>query len=237
MGNLQILSRESGRMTPVETEAGTLETTYLAVRAWGEGSNKDHSPWSQRAELKESLGESFFPLSLTHWIRWEKGLLSLYLEKAQFLIRFSHRKGYVSKKDYTSFLVDKESENIKSSNEIENAFEALAEGKAYITKEDMKQVRVQLCPFSLWSHHNLDFAHLEHGCLLQATTIPAKPSFFFLLKYGFILDIICLDHQFVLSWPSSITYRQSLVTIRVNPKLTTQFLRLFFNPIYLINQI
>uniref|UniRef100_A0A8C4L210 Spectrin alpha chain, erythrocytic 1 n=1 Tax=Equus asinus TaxID=9793 RepID=A0A8C4L210_EQUAS len=49
------------------------------------------------------------------------------------------RKGYVSKKDYTSFLVDKESENIKSSNEIENAFEALAEGKAYITKEDMKQ--------------------------------------------------------------------------------------------------
>lgn len=179
MGNSQILSRESGRMTPVETEAGTLETSYLAVRAWGEGSNKDHSPWSQRAELKESLGESFFPLSLTHWIRWEKGLLSLYLEKAQFLIRFSHRKGYVSKKDYTSFLVDKESENIKSSNEIENAFEALAEGKAYITKEDMKQVRVQLCPFSLWSHHNLDFAHLEHGCLLQATTIPAKPSFFF----------------------------------------------------------
>ncbi|XP_054419326.1 spectrin alpha chain, erythrocytic 1 [Pteronotus mesoamericanus] len=49
------------------------------------------------------------------------------------------RKGYVSLEDYTSFLIDKESENIKSSNEIENAFQALAEGKAYITKEDMKQ--------------------------------------------------------------------------------------------------
>ncbi|XP_004688413.1 PREDICTED: spectrin alpha chain, erythrocytic 1 isoform X1 [Condylura cristata] len=49
------------------------------------------------------------------------------------------RKGYISLEDYTSFLIDKESENIKTSDEIENAFQALAEGKAYITKEDMKQ--------------------------------------------------------------------------------------------------
>nr|XP_055190004.1 spectrin alpha chain, erythrocytic 1 [Nyctereutes procyonoides] len=59
------------------------------------------------------------------------------------------RKGYVSLEDYTSFLIDKESENIKSSDEIENAFQALAEGKAYITKEDMKQAltpeQVQFC--------------------------------------------------------------------------------------------
>ncbi|XP_006861684.1 PREDICTED: spectrin alpha chain, erythrocytic 1 isoform X2 [Chrysochloris asiatica] len=49
------------------------------------------------------------------------------------------RKGYISLEDYTSFLIDKESENIKSSDEIENGFHALAEGKSYITKEDMKQ--------------------------------------------------------------------------------------------------
>ncbi|XP_062959972.1 spectrin alpha chain, erythrocytic 1 isoform X2 [Cynocephalus volans] len=49
------------------------------------------------------------------------------------------RKGYVSLEEYTSFLIDKESENIKSSDAIENAFQSLAEGKAYITKEDMKQ--------------------------------------------------------------------------------------------------
>ncbi|XP_029791714.1 spectrin alpha chain, erythrocytic 1 isoform X1 [Suricata suricatta] len=59
------------------------------------------------------------------------------------------RKGYISLEDYTSFLIDKESENIKSSDEIENAFQALAEGKAYITKEDMKQAltpeQVQFC--------------------------------------------------------------------------------------------
>lgn len=63
------------------------------------------------------------------------------LQKAQLLLSFSYRKGYVSLEDYTSFLIDKESENIKTSDDIESGFQALAEGKAYITKEDMKQVR------------------------------------------------------------------------------------------------
>lgn len=54
-----------------------------------------------------------------------------------------NRKGYISQTDYTDFLIVKESENIKSSDELEDAFQALAEGKAYITKEDMKQVRFQ----------------------------------------------------------------------------------------------
>ncbi|XP_033621593.1 spectrin alpha chain, erythrocytic 1 [Fukomys damarensis] len=49
------------------------------------------------------------------------------------------RKGYVSLEDYTSFLIDKESENIKTSDDIESAFQALAEGKSYITKDDLKQ--------------------------------------------------------------------------------------------------
>ncbi|XP_068918914.1 spectrin alpha chain, erythrocytic 1 [Petaurus breviceps papuanus] len=59
------------------------------------------------------------------------------------------RKGYISLEEYTSFLIDKESENIKSSEEIENGFQALAEGKAYITKDDLKQAltpeQVQFC--------------------------------------------------------------------------------------------
>ncbi|XP_057602793.1 spectrin alpha chain, erythrocytic 1 isoform X2 [Hippopotamus amphibius kiboko] len=49
------------------------------------------------------------------------------------------RKGYISQGDYTDFLIYKESENIKSSDELEDAFQALAEGKAYITKDDMNQ--------------------------------------------------------------------------------------------------
>uniref|UniRef100_A0A5F8G4J8 Spectrin alpha chain, erythrocytic 1 n=1 Tax=Monodelphis domestica TaxID=13616 RepID=A0A5F8G4J8_MONDO len=59
------------------------------------------------------------------------------------------RKGYISLEEYTSFLIDKESENIKSSEEIENGFQALAEGKPYITKDDLKQAltpeQVQFC--------------------------------------------------------------------------------------------
>lgn len=68
------------------------------------------------------------------------GLFLLCVERAQFLIHLSNRRGYVSLEEYTSFLIDKESENIKTSDEIENAFQALAEGKNYITKEEMKQV-------------------------------------------------------------------------------------------------
>ncbi|XP_012372086.2 LOW QUALITY PROTEIN: spectrin alpha chain, erythrocytic 1-like, partial [Octodon degus] len=49
------------------------------------------------------------------------------------------RKGYVSLEDYTSFLIDKESENVKTRDDIESAFQALAEGKPYITKDDLKQ--------------------------------------------------------------------------------------------------
>nr|XP_010975340.2 spectrin alpha chain, erythrocytic 1 [Camelus dromedarius] len=49
------------------------------------------------------------------------------------------RKGYVFWKDYRDFLINKESENIKSRDEIEDAFQALAEDKAYITEEDMEQ--------------------------------------------------------------------------------------------------
>lgn len=64
---------------------------------------------------------------------------------AQLLLCFPHRKGYVSLEDYTSFLIDKESENIKTSDDIESGFQALAEGKAYITKEDMKQVGFHSC--------------------------------------------------------------------------------------------
>ncbi|XP_008072744.1 spectrin alpha chain, erythrocytic 1 [Carlito syrichta] len=90
------------------------------------------------------------------------------------------RKGYVSLEDYTAFLIDKESENIKSSDEIENTFQALAEGKAYITKEDMKQVRCQLLSL-LCSHDHLDIGHLsntwthEVEVIQQATTMLALP--------------------------------------------------------------
>ncbi|XP_015979681.1 spectrin alpha chain, erythrocytic 1-like [Rousettus aegyptiacus] len=49
------------------------------------------------------------------------------------------KKSYLSLKYSTSFLIDKESEKIKSIDEIENTFQDLAAGKAYITKKDTKQ--------------------------------------------------------------------------------------------------
>ena len=94
--------------------------------------------------MSESLFETevqgtWFP-SASEILYMVEGIYFSCLQKAQFLLCFSYRKGYVSLEDYTSFLIDKESENIKTSDDIESAFQALAEGKAYITKEDMKQV-------------------------------------------------------------------------------------------------
>lgn len=107
--------------------------------------------------------------------------------KGQFLIYLSHRKGYVSLENYTSFLIDKESENIKSSDEIENAFQALAEGKTYITKEDMKQVRFPLYPFS--------YALLIMILIISKTTTFSPTTFF---RYYLSLYIICFDDYFML---------------------------------------
>lgn len=98
-------------------------------------------PMCQRACLKENYRGSDFPLALRYCTGQKEYTL---LAFRSLLLSFSYRKGYVSLEDYTSFLIDKESENIKTSDDIESGFQALAEGKAYITKEDMKQVRFLL---------------------------------------------------------------------------------------------
>lgn len=52
------------------------------------------------------------------------------------------RDGHVSLQEYMAFMISRETENVKSSEEIESAFRALsAEGKPYVTKEELYQVR------------------------------------------------------------------------------------------------
>lgn len=53
------------------------------------------------------------------------------------------RDGHVSLQEYMAFMISRETENVKSSEEIESAFRALSsEGKPYVTKEELYQV----CP-------------------------------------------------------------------------------------------
>lgn len=51
------------------------------------------------------------------------------------------RDGNVSLQEYMAFMISRETENVKSSEEIESAFRALsAENKPYVTKEELYQV-------------------------------------------------------------------------------------------------
>lgn len=54
---------------------------------------------------------------------------------------FIGRDGHVSLQEYMAFMISRETENVKSSEEIESAFRALSsEGKPYVTKEELYQV-------------------------------------------------------------------------------------------------
>lgn len=56
------------------------------------------------------------------------------------------RDGNVSLQEYMAFMISRETENVKSSEEIESAFRALStENKPYVTKEELYQVRIVHC--------------------------------------------------------------------------------------------
>ena len=63
------------------------------------------------------------------------------------------RDGHVSLQEYMAFMISRETENVKSSEEIESAFRALSsEGKPYVTKEELYQV---------WGSTSLPWGWLE----------------------------------------------------------------------------
>lgn len=54
-----------------------------------------------------------------------------------------NRDGYVSLQEYMAFMISKETENVQSSEEIENAFRAItASDRPYVTKEELYAVSV-----------------------------------------------------------------------------------------------
>lgn len=54
------------------------------------------------------------------------------------------RDGNVSLQEYMAFMISRETENVKSSEEIESAFRALSvDAKPYVTKEELYQVLIR----------------------------------------------------------------------------------------------
>ena len=55
-----------------------------------------------------------------------------------------NRDGFVSLQEYMAFMISKETENVQSSEEIENAFRAItAADRPYVTKEELYAVSIQ----------------------------------------------------------------------------------------------
>ena len=52
------------------------------------------------------------------------------------------RNGFVSKEDYLTFMISRETENVDSAQEVEEAFRAITEGrdKPYVTEAQLLQV-------------------------------------------------------------------------------------------------
>ena len=64
-----------------------------------------------------------------------------------------NRDGFVSLQEYMAFMISKETENVQSSEEIENAFRAItAADRPYVTKEELYAVShnfstiIHMCP-------------------------------------------------------------------------------------------
>lgn len=82
---------------------------------------------------------SYFNISLLHYI------IILILLVYTFLCLLDvvdpNRDGYVSLQEYMAFMISKETENVQSSEEIENAFRAITAGdRPYVTKEELYAV-------------------------------------------------------------------------------------------------
>lgn len=78
-----------------------------------------------------------------------------------------NRDGYVSLQEYMAFMISKETENVQSSEEIENAFRAITAGdRPYVTKEELYAVSfpqmlslIAVLPLPLFG------AHFPNPCL------------------------------------------------------------------------
>ena len=84
-----------------------------------------------------------------------------------------NRDGYVSLQEYMAFMISKETENVQSSEEIENAFRAITNGeRPYVTKEELYAVSLLLktinrnlklkCISYQYNHQKLVFQFLKN---------------------------------------------------------------------------
>jgi hypothetical protein len=72
-----------------------------------------------------------------------------------------NRDGCVGLQEYMAFLISKETENVQSLEEIENAFRAITSGeRPYVTQEELNSVRIiSLCFFRVFVPNKVQSLH------------------------------------------------------------------------------
>lgn len=85
-----------------------------------------------------------------------------------------NRDGYVSLQEYMAFMISKETENVQSSEEIENAFRAItAADRPYVTKEELYAVSV--VNVIEYSKYELQYSCNHEECNLYVLIFFSEP--------------------------------------------------------------
>jgi len=121
--------------------------------------DKDRSGRLDKTEFKSCLRALGYDLPMVEEGQPDpefEAILGMLLFKMLFVLIFNlflsfsdvvdpNRDGYVSLQEYMAFMISKETENVQSSEEIENAFRAITAGdRPYVTKEELYAVSINL---------------------------------------------------------------------------------------------
>lgn len=125
-----------------------VSTTRSSNRVYGPWATT--CPWWKKANPILSLrpySTRWTPTGLSH-VEALTEISAVLLHTCVYIYTLSNRgirscrDGNVSLQEYMAFMISRETENVKSSEEIESAFRALStENKPYVTKEELYQVR------------------------------------------------------------------------------------------------
>ena len=86
----------------------------------------------------------------------ERKILLCKLNKKNVFSYNFHRDGFVSLQEYMAFMISRETENVQSSSEVEQAFRALTSGeKPYITAQELYAVSSVFCTWKKKANYAL----------------------------------------------------------------------------------
>ena len=125
-----------------------------------------------------------------------------------------NRDGFVTLQEYMAFMISKETENVQSSEEIENAFRAItSQERDYVTQEEL---------YSNLSKEMADYCVARMKPYVDPRTGQGITGKYFLMKITFIITEICFQGPWI-TWSSPQHYfpRRSETNVNASVLLLT----------------